>query len=128
MKKQATNELPFIHLFETISGYYLYDVNRNKFIQIPKDVYRFLEHQQKLSEQNPAPAATETYVNHLMKRGFLKNRHVEKVKHPYTDVAKYFLKHILCIWYCRSPKAVICAVNIVFILATTGTEHIPTSR
>lgn len=93
MKKQAINELPFIHLFETISGYYLYDVNRNKFIQIPKDVYRFLEHQQKLCEQNPASAATETYVNNLMKRGFLKSRHVEKVKHPYTDVAKYFLKH-----------------------------------
>lgn len=70
-----TNEIPFVHLYRTVSGYYLYDVNRDRFTQIPKEVYFFLEKQQMGIEEDSAPNSVETYITDLKKKGFLKSRH-----------------------------------------------------
>ena len=34
---------PFIHLFETVSGTYFYDVNKDKCVSVPGEIYEYLE-------------------------------------------------------------------------------------
>lgn len=43
MIQYRNREIPFIHLFKSVSGYYLYDVNRDKFLEISRAVYEALE-------------------------------------------------------------------------------------
>ena len=34
---------PFIHLFQTVSGTYFYDVNKDKCVPVPGEIYEYLE-------------------------------------------------------------------------------------
>ena len=43
--RQNDKENPFIHLFQTAFGYYLYDVNTNQIIKIKQDTYERLSNQ-----------------------------------------------------------------------------------
>ena len=36
------NDTPYIHLFETPLGYYVYDVNTNNIIKIENELYDYL--------------------------------------------------------------------------------------
>ena len=45
--RQNDKENPFIHLFQTAFGYYLYDVNTNQIIKIKQDTYERLSNQEK---------------------------------------------------------------------------------
>lgn len=33
----------FVHIFKTVLGYYLYDVNRDKILGIPEEVYCYFD-------------------------------------------------------------------------------------
>lgn len=46
--RQNDKENPFIHLFQTAFGYYLYDVNTNQIIKIKQDTYERLSNQEKV--------------------------------------------------------------------------------
>lgn len=81
---------PFIHLFETPLGKYLYDVNTDKILKIDSEVYKVLADSEYLASDK-----TLKYIEDLKKRGYLSSNHVEKTKHPNTDLAETFLNNKL---------------------------------
>lgn len=68
MNNQNVKKEPFIHLFQTVSGYYLYDVNRNKFLQISREVYDFLGMQKQTEEQYLCSPTVEMQIQDLKKK------------------------------------------------------------
>ncbi len=80
---------PFVHTFCTSLGYYFYDVNTDKIVKINKDITKYLNGQ---ISKNDLPIRDREYINKLYKKGFLKNNHVKKSKHPKTDVLPFYLE------------------------------------
>lgn len=91
MVKIKMTEIPFIKLFYTVSGYYLFDVNRNKFKKISKDVYLFLNETQDNNGEIETSESVESEIEMLKDDGYLKSICVDKIKHPKTDFVKYYL-------------------------------------
>lgn len=91
--RQNDKENPFIHLFQTAFGYYLYDVNTNQIIKIKQDTYERLSNQEKGYKTD-----TNEEIEILYENGYLKNNKVQNVNHPYTELLPYALEnkiHIL---------------------------------
>ena len=70
---------PFIHLFKTSLGYYVYDVNTGQVLKIDKGVYDYLK-----NAGREADELSLEKVNLLKKEGFLKSNRVKITEHPYT--------------------------------------------
>ncbi|TQQ84042.1 Cys-rich peptide radical SAM maturase CcpM [Peptacetobacter hominis] len=81
---------PFIHLFETSDGKYLFDVNKNTIISIPDNVYNFLKKPTTNMDSN-----VEKYLHTLKNCGFLKSNRVEISEHSETKYLKYYLDNKL---------------------------------
>ena len=93
MIQYRNREIPFIHLFKSVSGYYLYDVNRDKFLEISRAVYEALE-SEKMGEC--IEGLSDVVINEidlLKKKGYLKSSHVVCSKHPKTDMSKYYIEN-----------------------------------
>lgn len=91
--RQNDKENPFIHLFQTAFGYYLYDINTNQIIKIKQDTYERLSNQEKGYKTD-----TNEEIEILYENGYLKNNKVQNVNHPYTELLPYALEnkiHIL---------------------------------
>ena len=73
--RQNDKENPFIHLFQTAFGYYLYDVNTNQIIKIKQDTYERLSNQEKGYKTD-----TNEEIEILYENGYLKNNKVQKCK------------------------------------------------
>ena len=70
-----------IHVFKTLEGNYMYDVNTDSIVKIPESVYNYLE----LIEKDLPPQCEEPEYIHLLKnQGYLKTKHVYKTEHPET--------------------------------------------
>lgn len=82
------NNIPFIHLFETILGKYFYDVNTDEVVEVSEPVYYYLKNGE-ISINN---FQVETEVKSLIKRGYLKSKKVQETEHPLTKMVPYFLK------------------------------------
>lgn len=65
--RQNDKENPFIHLFQTAFGYYLYDVNTNQIIKIKQDTYERLSNQEKGYKTD-----TNEEIEILYENGYLK--------------------------------------------------------
>lgn len=90
--KDNNKKGPFIHLFKNILGYYLYDVNTDRIIEIPKDVYDIIcEPQYKLGNN----IAINDYIENLKNDGLLKEKRVIDTKHKLTDYTSFYLKNKL---------------------------------
>ncbi|HCU2779769.1 TPA: Cys-rich peptide radical SAM maturase CcpM [Clostridioides difficile] len=76
---------PFIHLFQTSTGFYFYDVNTDSILNIDENVYDYLKKEQ-LGESS---SNTLEYVEFLRKQGYLKSNKVKITEHPETEVLKY---------------------------------------
>lgn len=70
---------PFIHLFKTSLGYYVYDVNTGQVLKIDKGVYDYLK-----NAGSEVDELSLEKVNLLKKEGFLKSNRVKITEHPYT--------------------------------------------
>lgn len=82
----------FIHLMETSTGKYLYDVNRNEIIKIPEDVYEYLEEIINKGQPN-VKEETLKCVNELLLNGYLSDYHVQVSEHPLTEIYEYYIKN-----------------------------------
>jgi uncharacterized protein len=80
----------FIHLFETPLNKYFYDVNTNKIIDIPENVYMYLKNKESKKE---AIEVIEKYIKDLKDQGYLKDKKVQQVKHPRTKYIEYFVNN-----------------------------------
>lgn len=85
----SNKEQPFIHLFKTSTGYYLYDVNMDKILKISQKVYRFLDSSGIEFSEDPEVLQ---YLEIIKRIGFLKSTHVEETEHPDTNYVGYYLK------------------------------------
>lgn len=77
---------PFIHLFSTSIGYYIYDVNTDVILKISKEVYDMLNGKEIELKQKE----TVEYINKLKEYGFLKSSKVRESEHPDTKYLKYY--------------------------------------
>lgn len=79
---------PFVHLFKTPGGYYLYDVNRNVILNLSEDQYKIIDYYIKgdicknISEFDTQ--ALES-INHLYELGFLSEKRPKEMYHPIND-------------------------------------------
>lgn len=80
-------EKPFIHLFETSIGNYLYDVNTNKIISISRELYDFIE-----GENSELSEKVEKEIKTLKSAGYLKEKHVLESEHRETDMLQFYYK------------------------------------
>lgn len=84
---------PFIHLFQTPGGKYLYDANRNNVQSISGEVYEALEKQMNGEQYDTTNAAVSEKISQLKKQGFLSPSKIDKVIHPLTKKLPDFLNH-----------------------------------
>ena len=77
--------LPFIHTLSLSSGFYVYDVNMNKILKVPKNIY------QKLRNWNDDEITSDNEIKKLKELGFLKDNRVNIVEHPATKYLEYYL-------------------------------------
>ena len=77
---------PFIHLFSTPLGYYLYDVNTNEILKIDEDVYDYLQ------SGNIKDTQTIKKIDKLKREGYLKCFRVEETEHPATELLPFYLQ------------------------------------
>ncbi len=80
---------PFIHLFQTVSGTYFYDVNKDKCVPVPGEIYEYLEK----GNDELEPEEKPEYIRQLEKDGFLKIKRVERIKHSNSEILPYHLKN-----------------------------------
>lgn len=80
---------PFIHLFETSEGKYLYDVNTYKILKIPQYLFDYLKGN-KLSESEAANAKRQ--VDFLKENGYLKTSRVKYTEHPVTEFVPFYIQ------------------------------------
>ena len=59
--------VPFVHLFCTSVGHYIYDVNTDTILKVSKDVYKTLKTGDSMSEE------AEEYIRYLKHVGFQEN-------------------------------------------------------
>lgn len=87
-------QTPFIHLMKNSLGYFIYDVNRNKILKVPANVYLYLSN----NEKSPPAQENEifSYIEMLKDKGYLKTNRVEIPEHPVTEVYDAYLKNDLC--------------------------------
>lgn len=90
MKKVREMDFPFIHLFSIGTDKYLFDVNTDRILQIPEDVYLFLS--DSLSENDLQNEEVKIYVEKLKSKGFLKTTRIRKTEHPETAYLESHLK------------------------------------
>lgn len=79
---------PFIHIINTPLYHYIYDVNTNRLIKIPDNIYNqflaYIERDEKTSE-------VLRYVNALKEAGYLSTYHPVEMEHSESDFVEYHL-------------------------------------
>lgn len=77
---------PYVHLFQTPEYNYLYDVNKNNYIQISSKLYSHLHNTLSIESNNEEyPEELKSEVDQLMEEGYLSTNRINYVKHPKTD-------------------------------------------
>lgn len=85
-------ERPFIHTFTAGNNCYLYDVNTDKILHIPENVYQCLENNPDEQElEKVTDAGAKEYILNLKEKGFLKTTRVEETEHPETKFLSSYL-------------------------------------
>ena len=79
----------FIHLFRTLSSYYLYDANINSIIKINRETYNKLSNKQENLDE-------DLQIRKIKERGFLQP--VDEnliIEHPLTDKVESYIQNNL---------------------------------
>ncbi len=84
------SDKPFIHLFQTPGGYYLFDVNTNYILKISSSTYEKLWGVLK-DKLDIADIEQDADIIYLRNNGFLLNKRVSEIVHPVNDTLKYYL-------------------------------------
>lgn len=90
-------ESPFIHLFKTNEGNYLYDVNKNTVVKLDKVTYDFLGSMSTISNtiDNKTFDACKCspYIEKLYASGFLSSNHPSEIVNPITEIIEPYLNN-----------------------------------
>ncbi|TYQ15068.1 UNVERIFIED_CONTAM: uncharacterized protein Cloal_1474 [Acetivibrio alkalicellulosi] len=90
------NERPFIHLFYTKGGYYIFDVNTNAIIKVEKKEYNLLEDLLNKNTLLNNDFIYEEYKENakiisLKEKGYLSSKKTKEIIHPISDILEYYL-------------------------------------
>ncbi len=75
-------DTPFIHLFKTLGGHYIYDVNRNAIIKTQKSTYDYLQQKSLKNSIN----VENDLIKTMKDKGFLSSKKVKEILHPEDDL------------------------------------------
>lgn len=82
---------PFIHLFETYGGQYVYDVNTNLIVKVDPSVYAFLQ----AHIHEPEQLANHPVTAKMIRDGLLQGNGIEEIVHPADHIIAYQLQNNL---------------------------------
>lgn len=82
------NSKPFIHLYRSPRGYYLYDVNKDTIIAVSSAVYNYLDDKKSFEELS---SEDQCYINELKVSGYLSSKRYSEIRHPGLDRMEYEL-------------------------------------
>lgn len=74
----------FIHLFSVGTKKFFFDVNTDKILQIPTEVYQYLENYLSSGDLTENEEIMK-YLKQLKRKGFLKTTRVQVSEHPETN-------------------------------------------
>ncbi len=80
---------PFIHLFKTPGGYYVFDVNTNIIMRVQKPVYEFLDEEQQCENKGFEHKVAEEdriLIENMIGRGFLSSKRVSQIQRPMDEI------------------------------------------
>ena len=91
---------PFIHLFETQGGKYIFDVNTNMIIKTKNETFSLLERLLNSNNENNNTELFNEYGNNkdikkLKSCRFLSSKKVKEIEHPYGDILEYYMSNNL---------------------------------
>ncbi len=81
----------FIHLFKTRNCCYIYDVNTNLFLKVPKETYSALE----IDNGDLEALKDDSIILNLKEKGYLSSNRAEQIEHSLTDVLQDILDNSL---------------------------------
>lgn len=82
---------PFVHLFRTPGGYYIFDVNTNTIIKTKKETYDLLKMSEK-EELSYEDNRIKPFIDKMSQEGYFSSNRVKKVLHPATKYLDDYLK------------------------------------
>jgi len=82
---------PFIHLFNNMGNFYLYDVNLNQICRISKDTY--LDLKKLLKDENNFEIETKREICKFKNAGLLSDKRPIKLEHPVIKYLPCYLNH-----------------------------------
>ena len=82
----------FIHTFSTSQGKYIYDVNTDKVLKVPEEVYSYFNNGEKNMDVS---SDTIKYIENLKNNGFLKSNRVYETEHPATELLSSYIENNL---------------------------------
>lgn len=85
---------PFFHVFQTSEGNYLFDVNTDRILKIPEDVYKYLYCIESGMTSIPDSSVSQ-YIEDLKNDGYLSSNRVKEIEHPATELLTYYIKNKL---------------------------------
>ena len=86
------NDSPFFHVFQTSEGNYLFDVNTDRILKVPKDVFDYL-YCIELGRDVQAELSVYKYVQDLKNYGYLSSNRVKQSEHSATELLPYYVKN-----------------------------------
>ncbi|MBY6798275.1 Cys-rich peptide radical SAM maturase CcpM, partial [Clostridium botulinum] len=81
----------FFHLFKTRNCCYIYDVNTNLFLKVPKETYSALENYNGDLEA----LKDDSVILNLKEKGYLSSNRAEEIEHSLTDALESILDNSL---------------------------------
>lgn len=85
-------EKPFIHLFKTPHGYYIFDVNTNCIIRTKEKVYEtLLKRQKDILKNDEIDTETKNLIEKLKDMKFLSSNKPKEIEHPHDKYLEYYL-------------------------------------
>lgn len=82
---------PFVHLFFTYGGFYLYDVNRNTILKINKQTYDSI----KLNQYDVKDSEDKINIEKLRNLGYLSTKRLREISHSANNNLPYILENKL---------------------------------
>jgi uncharacterized protein len=79
---------PFVHLFRTPGGYYIYDVNKNVVIKTQRTIWEAVKEMQSNSCESDSE---NILIARMLEDGFLSSNKIKEIIHPADDILKYYL-------------------------------------
>ena len=86
---------PFIYLFKTYRGQYIYDVNTNRILSIPRTLWDELNKKEKSPSFEYSEYAKKQILE-LQQQGYLSSNRWKNIRHPASDIMPFQLDNALC--------------------------------